>query len=214
MAGLQFLSFDKTIGIVNKFDQQGNSLIEKTITAELDTSIVTRRVLVHNNEIFITGRIGFFEGDFPNNDIYISKLDSQTGNTSWTVRENILTGNNYATDLLPLTDGSLIVAGTAGPSDSPELQRAFLMKINNDLTDTEDEIQPTFQLSPNPTEGLVRFINGENIINALSLHNSEGKLLIYQNDADPIDLSSYPDGSYIMRINTEQGLVTKKIIKL
>jgi len=45
-------------------------------------------------------------------------------------------------------------------------------------------------------------------------YNSEGKLLIYQNDAEPIDLSSYPNGCYIMRINTEQGLVSKKIMKL
>ena len=75
-----------------------------------------------------------------------------------------------------------------------------------------DELSLTekYRVFPNPTTGLIQ-ISGEKITGIQVLdHNGS---LIDNANSSSIDLSEQPEGIYYLRITTEQGVVTKKILK-
>jgi len=70
-------------------------------------------------------------------------------------------------------------------------------------------------LYPNPTNSEVN-ISSENIINSIEIFNSLGQRVYYSmvNSTDKvIDISSFVNGVYILGVNTENGVIRKKIIK-
>jgi len=70
-------------------------------------------------------------------------------------------------------------------------------------------------LYPNPTNSEVN-ISSENIINSIEIFNSLGQR-VYQSVVNfkekVIDISSFVNGVYILGVNTENGVIRKKIIK-
>ena len=70
-------------------------------------------------------------------------------------------------------------------------------------------------LYPNPTNTEVN-ISSENIINSIEIYNSLGQSVYYSvvNSMEKtIDISSFVNGVYILGVNTENGVIRKKIIK-
>ena len=68
---------------------------------------------------------------------------------------------------------------------------------------------------PNPTNSEVN-ISSENIINSIEIFNSLGQRVYYSvvNSMEKtIDISSFTNGVYILGVNTENGVIRKKIIK-
>ena len=68
---------------------------------------------------------------------------------------------------------------------------------------------------PNPTNSEVN-ISSENIINSIEIYNSLGQRVYYSvvNSMEKvIDISSFVNGVYILGVNTENGVIRKKIIK-
>ena len=70
-------------------------------------------------------------------------------------------------------------------------------------------------LYPNPTKSEVN-ISSENIINSIEIFNSLGQRVYYSvvnSNTKTIDISSFVNGVYILGVNTENGVIRKKIIK-
>ncbi len=70
-------------------------------------------------------------------------------------------------------------------------------------------------LYPNPTNTEVN-ISSESIINSIEIFNSLGQRVYYSvvNSMEKtIDISSFTNGVYILGVNTENGVIRKKIIK-
>jgi hypothetical protein len=65
-------------------------------------------------------------------------------------------------------------------------------------------------LYPNPTSGIV-VLKGENITE-VQVRNASGRL-IPQKDILRVDISDQPEGIYFLKITTEDGAVSKKIMK-
>jgi len=81
---------------------------------------------------------------------------------------------------------------------------------------TNDESQIT--VYPNPTNGELRIENGELRINNVEVYDIMGKKLsshplIITSSNHLIDISNLSAGVYFLKITTEKGIVTKKIIK-
>lgn len=71
-------------------------------------------------------------------------------------------------------------------------------------------------LYPNPTNGKCTIRNEENLIEYLELFDMYGKRLEQFNIHDyqtDIDLSAFAPGVYFVRVTTEQGVVTKRVVK-
>lgn len=69
---------------------------------------------------------------------------------------------------------------------------------------------------PNPTTGQFRIQNSESRIQSVEVYDVYGKLIsnMEVNDNDvTIDISNYNNGIYVALIRTENGTVTKKVVK-
>ena len=69
---------------------------------------------------------------------------------------------------------------------------------------------------PNPTTGMIQIQNSESRIQDVEVYDAYGKLLnaVKVNDnATSLDLSGYASGTYFVKIMTENGVVTKRVVK-
>ena len=69
---------------------------------------------------------------------------------------------------------------------------------------------------PNPTTGMVQIQNTEFLIQKVEVYDTYGKLLNVVNVNDntaAIDLTSYAAGTYFVRVMTDRGVVTKRVVK-
>lgn len=82
--------------------------------------------------------------------------------------------------------------------------------------DETDEPRECFELFPNPTSGLVSFLNSEIETYNIFISNSAGVKILESNFQDIIDISGLPAGLYILKIINKKGICisVKKIIKL
>lgn len=78
------------------------------------------------------------------------------------------------------------------------------------------EHQINVSVYPNPTTGQFRIQNSESRIQSVEVYDVYGKLIstMEVNDNDvTIDISNYNNGIYVALIRTENGTVTKKVVK-
>ena len=71
-------------------------------------------------------------------------------------------------------------------------------------------------LYPNPTHQSVQIRNSGSTIRSVTLFDASGRMLNVVNVNDHtavIDLSAYAAGTYFLRIMTENGVVTKRVVK-
>ena len=71
-------------------------------------------------------------------------------------------------------------------------------------------------LYPNPTTGRLTIENGETIIENVAIYDVYGKLLMtteVNSNVANIDASSYAAGIYFAKVQTENGVVTKRFVK-
>ena len=69
---------------------------------------------------------------------------------------------------------------------------------------------------PNPTTGVVQIKNGEWRMENVEVYDAYGKLLYEMNVNDHtvnLDLGGYAKGTYFVRVTTERGVVTKRVVK-
>ena len=71
-------------------------------------------------------------------------------------------------------------------------------------------------LYPNPTRGTVRIQHSASSIQSVALYDVSGRMLDKENvngHTTVIDLSRHPSGTYFLRITTENGVATDKVVK-
>ena len=74
----------------------------------------------------------------------------------------------------------------------------------------------TVTVFPNPTSGVVQIKNEEWRIENVEVYDAYGKLLNVVNvngNAAAIDMSDYAEGIYFLKVKTDNGMVTKRVVK-
>ncbi len=105
----------------------------------------------------------------------------------------------------------------AGDPNNREIHNAFTVKLSdiavcqtgNNSIFLEDGIQ----MYPNPTTGILNLINVEN--SSIDIYNILGATVLTiksANSIEQIDLSNYSNGTYIIKVKTENSVVTEKIV--
>ena len=126
------------------------------------------------------------------------------------------TSNNPYT-LVGLTPASsydvqIIAHCSNNMTSDPSTTITFMTVGINDYT-----LDNTVTLYPNPTTGLIQIENGEWRMENVEVYDAYGKLLftveVNGNTAN-LDLSGYARGTYFVRVTTEKGVVTKRVIRL
>ncbi len=76
--------------------------------------------------------------------------------------------------------------------------------------------QNAISIYPNPTTGKITLDFAQADIRELKITNLTGKILFEKTDVQPnetIDLSGLPGGIYILNVRTDNGLLTRKVVK-
>ena len=66
-------------------------------------------------------------------------------------------------------------------------------------------------VSPNPTSGLVT-VNGVADVKTVAVFNAAGKLILSANNTASVNLSNQAKGVYFVKVTTENGTTTKKVV--
>src|SRR5690554_102203 len=87
-----------------------------------------------------------------------------------------------------------------------------LLVIVDTTASVDNLVMDSVKIYPNPTNGIV-FISTNQHISSLEVYNLIGQRVIAANNTDQIDLSQLNTGTYIIKINTEKGTVSHRIVK-
>jgi hypothetical protein len=125
-----------------------------------------------------------------NNDFFIPLLDS--GN--YTINVPIYTSDSFETCNNYSTLGTYV------------FQHNFL--------ETKAFSKNNLKIYPNPTNGIINFIGLDAKINRVVVYDIVGKMIKNQNfiSENTLDLNSFQDGIYIVKIETDLGVLNKKIV--
>ena len=100
---------------------------------------------------------------------------------------------------------------------APVVENVTVTAYFHDPWGIEDNELPEISIYPNPTSGVLRIESGELRIENVEIFNMMGKVCLVenmrQNTEIVLDVSYLPAGMYFVRITTEDGVVTKKILK-
>ena len=136
------------------------------------------------------------------------------GATSW---NTTTTSSNphTLTGLTPETsyEVQVIAHCTNGVTSDPSTTITFT--TNPDGID-DHTLDNTVTVYPNPTTGLIQIENGEWRMENVEVYDAYGKLLntmIVNDHTVNLDLSGYAKGTYFVRVTTEKGVVTKRVVK-
>ena len=82
----------------------------------------------------------------------------------------------------------------------------------------ENELTQAVQLFPNPTSATIelRFDNDLFMMSECNIYDMYGKLMhqtVIQDEVMTLDVTNYAAGVYFVKIETTQGVVTKKFVK-
>lgn len=135
----------------------------------------------------------------------------KTAVNTWTTM-NTTTHPCYLTNLEPNTEYEAFVVANCGAQHSGESNHVTFTTSSG----INDYLLSSTALFPNPTTGEFRIQNSKFSIQSVEVFDVFGKLMssVEVNDnAVTIDASSYASGVYFVRILTEKGIVTKRIVK-
>ena len=77
----------------------------------------------------------------------------------------------------------------------------------------EDVASSTIAIYPNPTFGQLSISNDAQTIQSVSIYNLSGALLFITQETENIDISHLTTGIYFVQITTNNGVVTRQIVK-
>lgn len=177
----------------------GSQAINSNSTAEISHSLI---------EGGTQGDIQFLEGNIIDGD----PLFLSPGNGNFHLSQNspcINTGNN---DVLYLPEYDL--DGNQRIQDGIIDMGCYETDITTNIT--QQIALKSFSPYPNPTTGKLYFKNADNNIQKISVCNITGKTIIEYNamsNNNTIDISNFKEGTYIIKIQTDNSNLTYKIIK-
>ena len=156
----------------------------------------------------------------------INITDSQNSyTTNVTVNENTLTadrilmGTTY--QWLDCDNNNALIAGATNQSFTPLQSGNYAVQLTTNgcqsvsscyniqvLSVANYNALSEVVLYPNPTTGFLHLSDNQLIINSVSVYNVIGKLVL-----DSLDLSTVSRGMYLVKIETDKGILIKKIVK-
>jgi len=122
---------------------------------------------------------------------------------------------DYGTQITQQSDGKYVIAGYTSFFCSDRAFGLTRISSNQALSNNDFEMKESIKIYPNPTNSSVN-ISSDSTINRLVLYDIQGRILetnLVQESNSKIDISSRPKGVYFLKIDTQQGSKTEKIIK-
>ena len=116
------------------------------------------------------------------------------------------------TDLTPNTGYTFRAFATTASGTTYGAEKTF----TTEPVGIEDHEMNNVVVYPNPTNGIILIKNEEWRMENVEVYDAYGKLLNVMSVNDhtaTLDLSGYAKGTYFVRVTTERGVVTKRVVK-
>ncbi|REC52249.1 hypothetical protein DRF62_15825 [Chryseobacterium piscium] len=101
-------------------------------------------------------------------------------------------------------------SGNSKSSNNPIFEKPI--KLSLDLRTNSNLIANKIKLTPNPTIDILN-IKTDSKINSVSVVDITGKKVNVKLDGDKVDVRSLPAGTYLINVETKDGISTEKFIK-
>ncbi|MGE6396177.1 choice-of-anchor J domain-containing protein [Chryseobacterium scophthalmum] len=147
--------------------------------------------------------------------VYISTTGNQVANFTTilkTVTNESVTGTYHTVNLNSYVGQNVYIAFRDDSNDE------YIMLLDNikitsaNTLATNDIVKKQTYFSPNPTSDFFN-IKTNSKINAVSVADLTGKKVNVKLDGDKVDVRSLPAGTYLISIETKDGVSTEKFIK-
>lgn len=175
-----------------------------------------------NLERFFSANNYFFELDFSNNpqleslvssrNNNLTSLNAQNGNNITLTVFNALENPNLT--CITVDDPVAATNGDTSPYDNWNIQEEVIFSEDCTLS-VNDYSQADINIYPNPIKNILYIESNEHIkIKKVTVSDILGKvILIEKNNFNQLNLSELKSGIILMKIETENGIITKKLIK-
>ena len=92
---------------------------------------------------------------------------------------------------------------------------AYVMNVVGNILSVEEfSLENSVSIYPNPTNDIISVDVANSVnVNSLELYNIVGKRVLKTDNAGSLDLTELNAGVYMLRIQTDEGVVTKKVIR-
>ena len=187
---------------------------EKTFTTQ--TSAVTPPTVTTNDATNITQTTATLNGAVTAGDEAITaqgfEWKATQGGTYTVVNATGATMSYDLTGLTPNTNYTFRAFATTASGTTYGAEKTF----TTEPVGIEEHGLNNVVVYPNPTNAVVQIKNGEWRMENVQVYDAYGKLLNTMNVNDhtvTLDLGGYAKGTYFVRVTTERGVVTKRVVK-
>jgi len=112
-----------------------------------------------------------------------------------------------------IADEPISIIELEGQNESGELFGNFLFGANCFLS-VNDNILSQLSLYPNPSSDIITINTPSGVeITSTTLYNLLGKIVLNNTNNNQINLSDLPTGVYILNITTDNGSISKKVVR-
>ncbi|MGY0392762.1 T9SS type A sorting domain-containing protein [Bizionia sp. KMM 8389] len=138
------------------------------------------------------------------------------GSSGDNINETFFPGVNDAGENAPSyligSDCSITTPTTTASIGFPDNQ--YLLNVVGDVLSVDSFSLKNISVSPNPAQDYVNISFPKSISEFTSeLYDIAGKVVLKSNNTENLDISKLQSGVYILKITTETGSVTKRVIK-
>ena len=124
-------------------------------------------------------------------------------------------GNDSITQIrisAPASSGLLSLSGTTDPDFAPILDLKYGPALTTGLASVD--IQSGLGVYPNPTSGEVVITGNTSELQGIRILDMSGRTLAeWRGNATRYSLEAYPAGMYILQLDTDAGMQTRRIVK-
>ena len=138
--------------------------------------------------------------------------DSGT-NTGETFFPGINTGGENDDSYLKATECGIAAPATATSIGFADNQ--YVMNVIGDVLSVDEfSLDNSISVYPNPTNNIINLdVSNAVTVKSIELYNVIGKQVIKANNTSTLDLSNLESGVYMLKVATDLGSITKKIIR-
>ncbi|WP_139423474.1 T9SS-dependent choice-of-anchor J family protein [Chryseobacterium mulctrae] len=147
--------------------------------------------------------------------VYISTTGNQVANFTTilkTVTNESVTGTYHTVNLNSYVGQNVYIAFRDDSNDEYIMLLDNIKVTSANTLATNDIVKKQTYFSPNPTSDFLN-IKTNSKINAVSVADLTGKKVNVKLDGDKVDVRSLPAGTYLINIETKDGVSTEKFIK-
>lgn len=190
----------------------GNNGFSKFRWTDNGENYLNDMVFQNDGKLLISGRNSDSSGDY----FSIARLNTDGQLDTTFGNEGKISGNvdltaYTATSIAVQPDGKIVIAGNTADFTNPT--KYFVARFLNETMAISDVDSSEIKIYPNPVNGLLNLdLKGNAVVEIYTMTGQKITTLNIQNKGQ-IDVSSFANGVYMLKINIDGKVKTKKFIK-